>query len=513
MRINLDILYDALNDPSAYASTNDSIALDTARIVLYGEDDSPRNDTAYLIGSDDFLAMGKPDPTVTKWIICGNVDVTSLPNRQKAESIVIPNAKANRRIIIKLNDILQHYAEYESTLMLSALKRETYKDVLSNIAYEELKTPFLLFNPYDLCVVAKGDLPAIFDNKEYRSLVESLETKVPTPGFKMGSFADNTREPYVFLETPSYSLMVANIFVGAERYGKIVFADTGRPFTKGFKALAGHLQNFMSILTQVAAEQDEFGMATNSFLHQLLSSKNVETEWYEYHRKFTNWPQETQAALIVSKPRTAASSTASPLFITLRMPSVFPRCESFVFQKTAVTLIFHQKGQSQKPAELAAALEKAFEGLDVVHGISQRFHNLKELRKYYLQCQTAVASLESDSGTERQCAFYDGNLFFEDFLATTNIAADSTQLLNPDVMTLWKHDRANNSNNVACLEAFIESGCSITNASAALFVHQNTLSYRLRRIKEISGLDCRDPESLRDNMFQILLTCKLLLRK
>lgn len=142
MRINLDILYDALNDPSAYASTNDSIALDAARIVLYGEDNSPRNDTAYLIGSDDFLTMGKPDPAVTKWIICGNVDVTSLPNRQKAESIVMPNVKANRRIIIKLNDILQHYAEYESALMLSALKRETYKDVLSNIAYKELKTPF-----------------------------------------------------------------------------------------------------------------------------------------------------------------------------------------------------------------------------------------------------------------------------------------------------------------------------------------------------------------------------------
>lgn len=513
MKINLDILYDALKDPSAYVSTNDSVKLDLTRIVLYGEDDTARSDTAYIIGSDDFLTMETPDPTVRKWIVCGNIDPSLLPDRKKTETLVIPNAKANRRFIIKLNDILQHYTEYESALMLSALKRETYKDVLSNIAYRELQTPFLLFNPYDLCVGTQGDLPDTFDNKEYRSLVESLETKTPTPGFKMGSFADSTREPYVFLETPDYSLMVANIFVGAERYGKIVFANTGRPFTKGFKALASHLQNFMSILTQIAVEQEEFGIATNSFLHQLLSSRNVDDEWYEYHRKFANWPQETQAVLIVSKSRDTVSSTASPLFITMRMPSVFSRCESFVFQKTAVTLVFCQASGIRATLDISSKLEKAFDGLDVVHGVSQRFHNLKDLRKYHLQCQKALMSLERGDAASGQCAFYGSELFFEDFLETTGIAADSTHLLNPDVMMLWHHDRENNSNNVACLEAFIESGCSITDASAALFVHQNTLSYRLRRIKEISGLDCRDPESLRDSMFQILLTCKLLLRK
>lgn len=513
MKINLDILYDALKDPSIYASTNDSIELDLTRIVLYGEDDVARNDTAYIIENDDFLTMKEPDPTVRKWIICGDANPSRLPDRKKAETLVIPGARANRRFIIKLNDILQHYTEYESTLMLSALKRETYKDVLSSIAYKELQTPFLLFNPYDLCVVAQGNLPETFNNKEYRSLVESIETKTPTPGFKMSSFADSTREPYVFLETPDYSLMVANIFVGAERYGKIVFADTGRSFTKGFKALASHLQNFMSILTQIAVEQEEFGMAKNNFLHQLLLNKNIEDEWYEYHRKFANWPQETQAILIVSKSKETNSSTASPSFITLKMPFVFARCESFVFQKTAVTLVFCHASETRTACDISSKLEKAFDGLDVVHGVSQRFHNLKDLRKHHLQCQKALMSLENSGTASKQCAFYNNDLFFEDFLETTGIAADSAHLINPDVMMLWHHDRENNSNNVACLEAFIESGCSITDASAALFIHQNTLSYRLRRIKEISGLDCRDPESLRDSMFQILLTCKLLLRK
>ncbi len=45
------------------------------------------------------------------------------------------------------------------------------------------------------------------------------------------------------------------------------------------------------------------------------------------------------------------------------------------------------------------------------------------------------------------------------------------------------------------LEVYFEHKGSLTKASEALFIHRNTLIYRLERISEISGLDFEKPET------------------
>lgn len=47
---------------------------------------------------------------------------------------------------------------------------------------------------------------------------------------------------------------------------------------------------------------------------------------------------------------------------------------------------------------------------------------------------------------------------------------------------------------VATLSAWLDSFGDVTAAAAACFVHPNTFRYRLRRVKEIGGIDLSDPE-------------------
>jgi sugar diacid utilization regulator len=46
------------------------------------------------------------------------------------------------------------------------------------------------------------------------------------------------------------------------------------------------------------------------------------------------------------------------------------------------------------------------------------------------------------------------------------------------------------------LEAYLEAGCDARACAAALFVHVNTVKYRLRQVEELCGLDLRDPHDL-----------------
>jgi DNA-binding PucR family transcriptional regulator len=46
------------------------------------------------------------------------------------------------------------------------------------------------------------------------------------------------------------------------------------------------------------------------------------------------------------------------------------------------------------------------------------------------------------------------------------------------------------------LEAYLDAGCDARACAATLFVHVNTVKYRLRQIEELCGLSLRDPQDL-----------------
>jgi sugar diacid utilization regulator/GAF domain-containing protein len=61
---------------------------------------------------------------------------------------------------------------------------------------------------------------------------------------------------------------------------------------------------------------------------------------------------------------------------------------------------------------------------------------------------------------------------------------------------LRAYDERRDTTLVATLRAFLQSGCNATTTAELLIVHPNTVSYRLRRIEELLGVDLHDPQAL-----------------
>jgi purine catabolism regulator len=64
---------------------------------------------------------------------------------------------------------------------------------------------------------------------------------------------------------------------------------------------------------------------------------------------------------------------------------------------------------------------------------------------------------------------------------------------NPALIALLAYDGSPEL--LHTLEVYFEHNGSLAQASEALFIHRNTLSYRLDRISEIAGLDLEKPET------------------
>jgi DNA-binding PucR family transcriptional regulator len=61
------------------------------------------------------------------------------------------------------------------------------------------------------------------------------------------------------------------------------------------------------------------------------------------------------------------------------------------------------------------------------------------------------------------------------------------------VWPLVVHDRERRSDLVRTLRAYFAAGGNASEAADRMFLHRNSLLYRLERIRKLTGLDLRDP--------------------
>ena len=80
-----------------------------------------------------------------------------------------------------------------------------------------------------------------------------------------------------------------------------------------------------------------------------------------------------------------------------------------------------------------------------------------------------------------------------------NQTAEQLELIYAStVKPLVEHDLAHGDDLVGTLTAYLEEGRSVSRAASRLFVHQNTLRYRLKKIETLLGIDLDETEALVD---------------
>ncbi|PKB67138.1 MAG: hypothetical protein BZY82_03905 [SAR202 cluster bacterium Io17-Chloro-G3] len=113
--------------------------------------------------------------------------------------------------------------------------------------------------------------------------------------------------------------------------------------------------------------------------------------------------------------------------------------------------------------------------------------------------------------------WYDGDMSgTEELLAAIkqlqghgSIAQGLLQTLDP----LINYDTQHDADLVHTLTTFVQLGGSSVATAESLFLHRNSVTYRLQRIQDISGLDARDPELRRLLMAALLLADQRLLHE
>jgi len=120
-------------------------------------------------------------------------------------------------------------------------------------------------------------------------------------------------------------------------------------------------------------------------------------------------------------------------------------------------------------------------------------------------CPPTIADVAASYGEARDAVeiavgigIHGQPLHFDDVLIDHMVRSTphADRILDSTLRPLLEYDAAKQAELVSTLRAYMESSFNLTRSAEVLQVHPNTVVYRLRRIRELSGRDPHDPNDL-----------------
>lgn len=140
--------------------------------------------------------------------------------------------------------------------------------------------------------------------------------------------------------------------------------------------------------------------------------------------------------------------------------------------------------------ELVECLNKKFDGLGFVASLGGRAETLYEVQQSYAQANKVLWLAESNATTKSVYAYEQVGIYKLLF----EIPAEKLREYYLDVIEpLNKYDSKYKMELTASLFAFFEENGNVVKTAKRLFVHRNTLDYRLKKIEEVTGRSLNNP--------------------
>lgn len=131
---------------------------------------------------------------------------------------------------------------------------------------------------------------------------------------------------------------------------------------------------------------------------------------------------------------------------------------------------------------------------NLIIGISNTFSRIGHFALHYAQAKAAIQLGERLS--PKQCIYKYLDYQFYDLLSQIPSNSSIGKYCHPALTLLRKYDNDNATNLYYTLRAYLESGCNIKLTASNLFIHRNSMIYRLERIEEIGRIDIRNIDTL-----------------
>lgn len=189
--------------------------------------------------------------------------------------------------------------------------------------------------------------------------------------------------------------------------------------------------------------------------------------------------------------------------LSKRMADMLPDCFGFLF-RNSILLLLSSDEEIGDFGELLQDVRPIMEKYNLIAGISNSFGSILGLSAHCFQSCKAL-QLGSVLHPEKTLYSYrDYSVYYMIELCLKN--DDLTAFCLPEIAKLIEHSNKDSGDLLNTLRIYLRCGRSKSQTAREMFVHLNTVKYRLQQIQSIIGLDFDND----DNALKLMLSFKML---
>ena len=165
----------------------------------------------------------------------------------------------------------------------------------------------------------------------------------------------------------------------------------------------------------------------------------------------------------------------------------------FTFHEDGIAVLLSLGNGADLSSEQLKTLETFAAAEHVRIGVANGFSSIQHFARGYAQARSALTLGERLDREQPVYRYLDYQ--FYDLLAQVPKGTHLGLYCHPALTLLRQYDSRGDGALYHTLRVYLECGCSIKEAADALFIHRNSLAYRLDRIAEIGQVDLESPST------------------
>ncbi|MEJ9228321.1 helix-turn-helix domain-containing protein [Peribacillus butanolivorans] len=146
---------------------------------------------------------------------------------------------------------------------------------------------------------------------------------------------------------------------------------------------------------------------------------------------------------------------------------------------------------SDSATDLTNTVLSQFNGQKVFSGIGNEYSSILQLRKSYLEALEVINAAKF-IGKPEQLPFQYSKLGIFRYLEMISNHHGKTNYINMDLQILQKKDHESQTKLLQTMEIYLLNNCRIKPTAEQLYIHTNTLKYRMNQIADLTSIDFDD---------------------
>lgn len=343
-----------------------------------------------------------------------------------------------------------------------------------------------------------------------QEIIESVELKSPN--------IENPITHILEINGENVSFIILPVYFNQIHYGFIVAVQTEMKWSRiEFDIMKSGAMTFALELIKIREAQRAENRVRRDFLDELLTGKIKSIENLTNFADIHGVNLELAYSTVVFDISFASGFSPADIvkieqFQNAKVKNILSILDTFNHQQKQNLIIYSSQKKiiilvgnpfnnredvtsiKKLTKKLIHLIEENIDDVQLVAGIGRQYSHLIDVHKSYYEAQATLRLLKQ-MDPKKVVSYYD-DYRLRHFLSR-NIDPEEREVFIDEVLgDLIAADLENNSDLVSTLDIWVGNRLNTAQAARDLFIHRNTMLYRIGNIKELLQLDIEQPENL-----------------